>query len=61
MFAINLRFSKNYTELKITLSNSAPGSIFSKKIFPSVTKTVSGNYDLLYQNSIREYEEDLEH
>ena len=34
---------------------------FIKNLFPPTAKRVRGNYDLLYQNSIRELEGHLEH
>ena len=45
-----------------------PGRIFWKSASPKTEGVVEGggewgggNYDLLYQNSIRKYEDDLEH
>ena len=32
-----------------------------KNLFPTTVERSGGNYDLLYQNSIRKYEDDLEH
>ena len=37
------------------------GSIFSKICFPQQQEGVGKTYDFLYQNSIRKYEDDLEH
>ena len=34
---------------------------FFENMFPSTTEKAEGNQDLLYQNSIRKYEDDLEH
>ena len=34
---------------------------FFVNLFPPVAERVGENYDLLYQNSIRKYEDDLEH
>ena len=39
-----------------------PGTIFWKSVSPKGQEQPGGgNYDLLYQNSIRKYEDDLEH
>ena len=38
-----------------------PGSILLKNCFPQQQKGAGGNYDLFYQNSVRKYEDDLEH
>ena len=38
-----------------------PGSIFFESLFLPIAETGEGNYDLLYQNSVRKYEDDLEH
>ena len=35
-----------------------PGSFFSKIYFPPTAERGEGKYDLLYQNSIRKYEDD---
>ena len=32
-----------------------------KNLFPPTAERGGGNYDLLYQNSVRKYEDDLEH
>ena len=32
-----------------------------EKLFPPAAEKEGGNYDLLYQNSVRKYEDDLEH
>ena len=32
-----------------------------ENLFPLTTERGGGNYDLLYQNSVRKYEDDLEH
>ena len=32
-----------------------------ENLFPPTAERGDGNYDLLYQNSVRKYEEDLEH
>ena len=32
-----------------------------ENLFPPTAERGRGNYDLLYQNSVREYEDDLEH
>ena len=32
-----------------------------ENLFPPTAKKGEGNYDLLYQNSVRKYEDDLEH
>ena len=32
-----------------------------ENLFPPTTERGGGNYDLLYQNSVRKYEDDLEH
>ena len=32
-----------------------------ENLFPPTAESGRGNYDLLYQNSVREYEDDLEH
>ena len=37
-----------------------PGRFFWKPVY-SKTEVVGGSYDLLYQNSIRKYEDDLEY
>ena len=37
-----------------------PGRYFWKTVYPK-TEVVGGSYDLLYQNSIRKYEDDLEY
>ena len=34
---------------------------FFENLFPHKTDRVGGSYDLLYQNSIIKYEDDLEH
>ena len=34
---------------------------FFENLFPPTTETDGGNYDLLYQNLIRKYEDNLEH
>ena len=44
----------------LSLSLKTPGRIFLKICFPQDERG-EGNYDLLYQNSIRKYEDDLEH
>ena len=36
------------------------GAFFRKSVSPNNRKG-GGNYDLLYQNSVRKYEDDLEH
>ena len=38
-----------------------PGSAHSKICSPPTAEKDGGNYDLLYQNSVRKYEDDLEH
>ena len=39
-----------------------PGSVLSKICFPQQQAERGGrNYDLLYQNSVRKYEDDYEH
>ena len=43
---------------KITHS---PRQHSSENLFPPVAEKGGGNYDLLYQNSVRKYEDDLEH
>ena len=43
---------------KITHS---PRSYFFDNLFPPTAEKGVGNYDLLYQNSVRKYEDDLEH
>ena len=37
------------------------GQHFFENLFPPTAQMGGGNYDLLYQNSIRKYEDDLEH
>ena len=32
-----------------------------ENLFPSTAERSGGNYDLLYQNSVRKHEDDLEH
>ena len=32
-----------------------------ENLFPPTTERSGGNYDLLYQNSVRKYKDDLEH
>ena len=32
-----------------------------ENLFPPTTERDGGNYDLLYQNSVRKYEDDIEH
>ena len=39
----------------------APGSIFFVHLFSTAAERGGENYDLLYQNSTRKYEDDLEH
>ena len=39
----------------------SPRQHFSENLFPSTTGRGRVNYDLLYQNLIRKYEDDLEH
>ena len=39
----------------------SPGSILSKICFPPTAERGGGKYDLLYQNSVRKYEDDLKH
>ena len=34
---------------------------FFENLFPPTVESGGGNYDLLYQNSIRKYEDPLEH
>ena len=34
---------------------------FFENLFPSTAEKGTGNYDLLYQNSVGKYEDDLEH
>ena len=36
-----------------------PCSIFFENLFPPTAERGGGSYDLLYQNSIREYEDDM--
>ena len=38
-----------------------PGSILLTICFPQQQKRMKGNYDLLYPNSVRKYEDDLDH
>ena len=37
------------------------GSVFLENLLPPTAERGGKNYDLLYQNSIRKYEDDLEH
>ena len=39
----------------------SPRQHFFKNLFPPTAERGGGNYDLLYQNSIRKYEDDLGH
>ena len=38
-----------------------PGTIFFENLFPPAVERSGGNYNLLYQNSIKKYSVDLEH
>ena len=38
-----------------------PGCIFFENLFSPTAERGEGNYDLLYQNLIRKYEDNLEH
>ena len=40
---------------------SCPRQYFFENLFPSAAERGGGNYDLLYQHSVRKYEDDLEH
>ena len=39
----------------------SPRQHFFKNLFPPTAERGGGNYDLLYENSIRKYEDDLGH
>ena len=39
----------------------SPRQHFFEHLFPSTAERGGGNYDLLYQHSVRKYEDDLEH
>ena len=49
---------KHYRQKEITHS---PRQHSFENLFPQTTERSGGNYDLLYQNSVRKYEDDLEH
>ena len=44
-----------------TLITHSPGQHSFENLFPPTAERGGGNYDLLYQNSVRKYEDDLEH
>ena len=50
--------SSRRRQKEITLS---PRQHSSENLFPPTAERGEGNYDLLYQNSVRKYEDDLEH
>ena len=53
------KFLSSYPrQKKITHS---PRQHFFKNLFPPTAERGRGNYDFLYQNSIRKYQDDLEH
>ena len=47
-----------YKQKEITHS---PRQYSFENLFPPTAEWGGGNYDLLYQNSVRKYEDDLEH
>ena len=50
-------FSSCHRQKEITHSSKQHSL---ENLFPSTADSVGGNYDLLYQNSIRKYEDDSE-
>ena len=39
----------------------SPRQHYFKNLFPLTAERSGGNYDLLYENSVKKYEDDLEH
>ena len=58
-------FLENASNLGICTQDPVPHSKlqaeFFENLFPPTAERGGQNYDLIYQNSIRKYEDDLEH
>ena len=53
--------SRNFYSCLSPLKTHSPRQHFFENLFPPTAQRDGGNYDLLYRNSLRKYEDDLKH